>query len=89
MSKDEEIARYIYSQAPNTYQVARFTDWIRVYLEYQKSDIEKSSYVYVKDKYAAVLKCIKYLEMYEEKFQSLFKKEELEAVQKADQDPSF
>lgn len=89
MAKDEQIARYIYQQAPHTYQLAKFTDWIRSYLEYQRNDIEKSSYVYVKEKYASVLKCIKYLELFEERYQGKFKQEEQEALQRAEQDPSF
>ncbi len=61
MAKDEQIARYIYHSAPHTYQVARFTDWIRPYLEYQKQDIEKNNYIYVKEKYNTILKCMDYL----------------------------
>jgi hypothetical protein len=34
MSKDENIARYIYNQAPTTYSSARYTDWIGPYLRY-------------------------------------------------------
>lgn len=33
MAKDDVIARFVYNAAPPTYQSARFTDWIRPYLE--------------------------------------------------------
>ena len=36
MAKDEDIARYVYTSAPPTYTNARYTDWIRPYLVYQR-----------------------------------------------------
>ena len=33
MAKDEDIARFAYFAAPSTYQFARYSDWIRPYLE--------------------------------------------------------
>lgn len=80
------IARYIYNQAPPTYQVAHFTDWIRAYLEYQKNDMERSNYIYVKDKYQACIKCLEYLERFENEYQSKFKQEEVDGLKKAEQE---
>lgn len=33
MAKDDDIARFVYRSAPATYQTARYSDWIRPYLE--------------------------------------------------------
>jgi len=33
MAKDEDIARFVFKSAPPTYQMARYSDWIRPYLE--------------------------------------------------------
>jgi len=69
MAKDEDIARFIYRSAPPTYQMARYTDWIRPYLLYQRSEAERtSSYTYYKTKYENILKSIKYLDTFEDKF---------------------
>ncbi len=49
MAKDDQIARFIYNSGPPSYQYARYIDWIRPYLESQKSDLERtSSYTYMK-----------------------------------------
>jgi hypothetical protein len=62
MAKDEKVARYVYSQAPPTYNCARYTDWIRPYLEYQKAEVERTnSYAYFKAKHDAILKSLEYL----------------------------
>jgi hypothetical protein len=34
MAKDDDIARFVYSSAPPTYQHARYSDWIKPYLEH-------------------------------------------------------
>jgi len=41
--KDIEIARYIYKQAPHSYQYARYSDWFRGYIEGQQQELEISS----------------------------------------------
>ena len=41
--KDIDIARYIYRQAPPSYQYARYSDWFRSYIETQQMELEKSS----------------------------------------------
>jgi len=86
MSKDDAIARFVYKTSPPTYQSARFTDWIRPYLQTQQVETEKSgSYnSYFKNKYEAVLKSLTYLTRYEEKVK-LFQEEELAAYEKAKQ----
>jgi hypothetical protein len=85
MAKDEDIARFIYRSAPPTYQMARYTDWIRPYLLYQRSEAERtSSYTYYKTKYENILKSIKYLDTFEDNFVSKFHQEELEALEKAE-----
>ena len=70
MSKDDAIARFVYTTAPPTYQSARFTDWMRPYLETQKSEVEKSnsSNSYFKNKYDATCKSLGYLDKVEAKF---------------------
>jgi hypothetical protein len=90
MAKDEDIARFIYRSAPPTYQMARYTDWIRPYLLYQRSEAERtSSYTYYKTKYENILKSIKYLDTFEDKFVAKFHQEELEALEKAEQTEVF
>jgi hypothetical protein len=69
MAKDEDIARYVYNAAPPTYQCSRYSDWIRPYLEYQKSEVERAgSYSYFKGKHDAILKSLNYLERFENKW---------------------
>jgi hypothetical protein len=90
MAKDEDIARFIYRSAPPTYQMARYTDWIRPYLLYQRSEAERtSSYTYYKTKYENILKSIKYLDTFEDNFVAKFHQEELEALEKAEQTEVF
>lgn len=84
MAKDEDIARFIYTSAPPTYQSARYTDWIRPYLIYQRQEAERtSSYTYFKGKYENILKSIKYLDTFEDQFVAKFHEEELAALEKA------
>ena len=33
MAKDDVIAKFIYDSTPPTYQYARYSDWIKPYLE--------------------------------------------------------
>ena len=90
MAKDEKIARYVYSQAAPTYQGARYTDWIRPYLEYQKTEVERTnSYAYFKAKHDAILKALDYLHLFEERWVSIYKQEEIEALDKAKEDETF
>ena len=90
MAKDEQIARYVYSQAAPTYQGARYTDWIRPYLEYQKAEVERTnSYAYFKAKHDAILKALEYLHLFEERWVSIYKQEEIEALEKAKEDETF
>jgi hypothetical protein len=82
MAKDDDIARFVYFSAPPTYQHAHYSDWIRNYLEVQKSEIDRSSsYSYFKNKLENILKCLILLVKYEEKVE-VFKKEESQAVKK-------
>jgi hypothetical protein len=68
MAKDDDIAKFVYHSAPPTYQQARYSDWIRPYLEHQKADVERSSsYQYYKNKHETILKSLKLLEQYEER----------------------
>jgi hypothetical protein len=69
MSKDDEIARFVYNTAPVTYQTSRFSDWFRPYLESQLMESQKSfSYSgYYKNKYENVTKALTYLTKFEEK----------------------
>lgn len=87
MAKDEDIARFVYTSAPPNYTHARYTDWIRPYLIYQRQEAERtSSYTYFKGKYENILKSIKYLDIFEEKYvKGLFNQEELAALEKAQQ----
>jgi hypothetical protein len=90
MAKDEKIARYVYSQAAPTYQGARYTYWIRPYLEYQKTEVERTnSYAYFKAKHDAILKALDYLRLFEERWVSIYKQEEIEALDKAKEDETF
>jgi hypothetical protein len=48
MAKDDYINQYIYNMAPPNYQYARYTDWIKGYLEGQRSELAKNaSYAYM------------------------------------------
>ena len=38
MSVDEDITRFLYTLTPSTYAEARFTDWIKPYLQQQYDD---------------------------------------------------
>ena len=68
MAKDDDIARFVYRSAPATYQMARYSDWIRPYLENQKAEIERSTgYSYFKAKFDTIVKALSLLEKYEEK----------------------
>ena len=68
MAKDDDIARFVFKQPPPTYQMARYTDWIRPYLESQKADIERSnSYSYFKSKHDTILASLKLLTQFDEK----------------------
>lgn len=59
MAKDDDIARFVYKTAPPTYQISRYSDWIRTYLENQKHEVEKAnSYAYFKNKHDAILKSL-------------------------------
>ena len=90
MAKDEEVARYVYNQAPPTYQGARYTDWIRPYLEYQKAEVERTnSYAYFKNKHDAILKALDHLKTFEDKWVSQYRQEECEGLERAKQDPTF
>lgn len=81
MSKDSMIARHVYYSAPNTYQVSRYSDWIRHYLEYQKTDVERSnSFTYFKHKYDAILKALGYLDKFESEQVTKFNEEERAAM---------
>lgn len=63
MSKDDDIARYVYFCNPPTYQFARYSDWIRPYLENQKADIERSNaYSYFKNKHDTIIESLELLE---------------------------
>ena len=62
--------------------MARYTDWIRPYLESQKTDIERSnSYSYFKSKHDTILASLKLLAKFEEKAE-VYKKEEEELMKK-------
>ncbi len=79
MAKDEIIARFVYQAAPPTYQAARYSDWIRPYLEFQKQEVERAnSYAYFKNKHDAILQSLHYLEKFEERCK-IFKQEERES----------
>jgi len=70
MAKDEHIARYVYFSAPPTYQVAHYSDWIRPYIEYQKAEVERSSSMaYFKGKHEAIIKCLDYINRFENRFE--------------------
>ncbi len=84
MAKDEQVARYVYSQAPPTYNCSRYTDWIRPYLEYQKSEVERTnSYAYFKAKHDAILKALEYLHLFEERWVTIYRDEEEAGLKKA------
>lgn len=77
MAKDDDIARFVYYSAPPTYQTARYTDWIRPYLEGQKNDIERSnSYSYFKQKHDTIIASLALLEKFEEKAKKFQEDEE-------------
>ena len=83
MAKDDDIARFVYFSSPPTYQHARYSDWIKPYLEHQKADIERSNaYSYFKNKHDTILKTLQLFEVYEEKCKK-FSEEEKAAYEKA------
>ncbi len=77
MANDPVIAKFIYQQAPPTYQVSRYIDWILPYLEQQRAETEKNStYTYMKNKFEAILKCLQLYAQFEEKYANKFREEE-------------
>jgi hypothetical protein len=65
MRKDREIARFIYQLPPSSYQGARFTDWVRPYLEEQLADSSRASAAtnqYFKNKYSLLTKALAHLD---------------------------
>jgi hypothetical protein len=59
MAKDEDIARFVYRAAPATYQTARYSDWIRPYLEGQRAEIERTTaYSYFKNKFDTIVRSL-------------------------------
>lgn len=90
MAKDEDVARYVYSASPPTYQVARYSDWIRPYLEYQKAEVERTnSYAYFKSKHDAIVKSLDYCTRFEKAYQEPFFEAERARYLQACQDPAF
>ena len=76
MAKDMDIARYCYQAAPHNYQLSRYPDWIRNYLEGQKADVERSNALsYFKNKLETIKKSLELLEKYEVHMEA-FKKED-------------
>ena len=70
MAKDDDIARFVYRSAPASYQTARYSDWIRPYLESQKGDIERTvAHSYFKNKYDSIVKSLQLLDKYDERCQ--------------------
>ena len=83
MAKDDQIARFVFKSAPATYQGARYTDWIRPYLENQRAEIERNkSFTFYKNKHEAVIKSLIMFERYEERCEK-FKKEEDDQLEQA------
>jgi hypothetical protein len=90
MAKDQEIARFVYNAAPPTYFSARYSDWFRPYLEYQRADVERTNmYAYNKAKYDNILKSLQYLDLYEQRWVALFKQEEALQLEEAKKDNYF
>ena len=90
MAKDEQIARFVYESAPPTYQSARYSDWIRPYLESQRAEVERAnSYAYFKAKHEAIIKSLEYLGKFEDKC-AVYREEEKERYEKIkEEDPVF
>jgi len=69
MNKDDAINLYLYKMTPYNYQSARFTDWIRSFLENQRAELEKNNqYNYMKQKYETIMKSLKIMELVETKW---------------------
>ena len=67
--KDIEIARYIYRQAPPSYQYSRYSDWFKSYIETQQMELEKSSmaaYSYYQARVKATQKAVILLSQFDE-----------------------
>lgn len=89
MAKDDDIARFVYFSAPPTYQMARYSDWIKSYLEYHKAEVERAnSYSYFKAKYESVLAGLELYKTYDEKCNK-FREEEKESFEKFKQEASY
>lgn len=51
MSKDDYINQYVYNMTPHSYQLSRYTDWIKGYLEGQRAELAKNAqYAYMQQK---------------------------------------
>ena len=75
---------------PYNYQMSRFTDWIRSFLESQKSELEKNNqYAYMKQKYDIVVKGLKNLDEVEAKWNAVHVKEREEYEVAVEKDPTI
>lgn len=68
MRKDETIAKFVFHLPPCTYQSARFTDWIKPYLDEQLADPARNSAAtnnYIRGKFALLEKAAAHYEALE------------------------
>lgn len=80
--KDIDIARYIYRQAPPSYQYARYSDWFKSYIELQQQELEKSTmaaYTYYQARAKATQKAVILLKQFED-ISNRFAEEDLIAL---------
>lgn len=85
MRKDESIARYVYHLPPCTYQCARFTDWIRPYIDEQLVDPSRASVatnMYLRSKFKLLEKASAHLEALEPLFEK-FNQEQMSKLEKS------
>lgn len=79
MAKDEGIRNYLAEQPGPTYQFARFTDWVKPYLEGQLRNSTSSSFAsdsYHTNMKEATTRVLKQLETYEQHLQKIDGKQE-------------
>jgi hypothetical protein len=70
------LSEYMFNLDPPTYEFARFTDWIRPYLqkELEKCHRSMSSYMRSNKKEESIMKCFSYLEIYEKSLEQFQRK---------------
>lgn len=85
MSLDEDVTRYLYNLQPLDYATARFTDWLKPYLEQQLVEQRRISSAHYRGKLDDINEALANLEKLQPLFDKLLK-EQMDRMKKALED---